>query len=75
MDNKDKKKFLEHLSNSEIFSKALSGVDDDEQRRKIKMFAEEFYLSMVEGLMTAKKIVEENPEKVAEVSEKGIRKD
>lgn len=74
MDNNIKKDLLENLRTNKAFSSALDNVKDAEERRKIKSFAEDFYLKFIEGLLTAKKIVEENPEKVVEVGQERIHK-
>lgn len=74
--NKDaKKKYLEYLSNSKIYTESLEKIPDENEKKKIKAFAEEFYLNFVEGLVTMKKAIEDNPEKLAEVMGKRIPKE
>lgn len=71
--NKDtKKKYLDYLATSKIYSDALNKIPDENEKKKIKSFAEEFFLNFVEGLETMKKVAEEHPEKLAEALGKRI---
>jgi hypothetical protein len=74
--NKDtKKKYLDYLATSKIYTESLEKIPDENEKKKIKAFAEEFYLNFVEGLVTMKKAIEDNPEKLAEVMGKRIPKE
>jgi hypothetical protein len=74
MNKEDKKKNLSLLTENELYKNILSSLKDNEERRKIKAFAEDIFMNLMEGLQDAKKLVEENPEKVAEYAEKHIPK-
>ena len=74
MDNELRKKCLELLHKNEEYAKNLDSVKSESERRAIKAFSEDFYLSFIEGLLAAKKAVEEHPDKVAEVAAKHIPK-
>jgi hypothetical protein len=72
MDKDTKKKCLEYLASSKFYSDALQNVPDESERKKIKVFAEEFYINFMEGLLAIKKVSEEHPEKLAEAIGKRI---
>jgi len=75
MDKETKKKYLEDLFSNELFKKSLDNVKSEEERNKIKAFAEDVFLNFIEGVLTSQKIVEENPEKVADVFARRIPKE
>jgi hypothetical protein len=75
MDKETKKKYLEDLFSNELFKKSLDNVKSEEERNKIKAFAEDVFLNFIEGVLTSQKIVEENPEKVADVLARRIPKE
>lgn len=82
-DKKTKKEYLQKLHSDKFFNYALSLAKDDEERRKIKAYAEDVYINMLQGGLVSKKIILENPEKfkdivngkTAEDSEEKILKD
>jgi hypothetical protein len=75
MKNKEKNKFLlENLLKDPLFRESLGMVSSDEERRKIKAFAEDFLLNIVEGFESMKKTAEENSEKLAEALKNHIDK-
>jgi len=75
MDKKEKKQYTEMLNNNEFFLDCLGKASTDEERKKIKAFSEDVFLGLIEGLMSAQKVMTENPEKVAEVVAKRIPKE
>lgn len=75
MDKEQKKKYLEMLRESDLFSQALKSAKNDAERQKVKAFSEDVFINLVEGLEVMKKIIEENPEKVAEAAAKHIPKE
>ena len=63
------------LNESELYQRALGAVKSEEERRKIKAFAEDMFLNIARGLTMTGDVVKENPQKVAEVAEKRIPKE
>jgi hypothetical protein len=74
MDKDLKDKFEKYLAENDAYGAILSKVKDEGERKKIKTFTEEFYMTLVQGFLQAQKIVQENPEKVAELLDKKISK-
>jgi hypothetical protein len=74
MDKDLKEKFEKYLAANDAYGAILSKVKDEGERKKIKTFTEEFYMTLVQGFFNAQKIVQENPEKVAELLDKKISK-
>ena len=74
MNNDDKKKYLEILYQNKHYLEALELVDSKSDKRKIKSFAEDLFLSFAEGFVKAAQLVKENPEKVVEIESKHIPK-
>lgn len=75
MNNEEKKKYLEHLASNEAFAAALEKAPDESEREKIRSFAQDVFLNMIESLREVGRIVKENPEKVADVLAKRIPKE
>lgn len=75
MDKESKKKYLESLFDNDLFKKSLDKATSEEERNKIKAFAEDVFLNLIEGVLTSQQIVEENPEKVADVLARRIPKE
>jgi hypothetical protein len=74
MKEDEKKKRLDFLFQNEAFLKNLDQVKNEDERRKIKAFSEDFFLKFLEGFEKIKKISEEHPDIVAKVAEKRIDK-
>lgn len=74
MDKNLKELFEKHLASNDAYNSVLAKVKDENERKKIKKFTEEFYMTFIEGYLNAQKIVKENPEKVVEAYEKKISK-
>ena len=74
MNNEEKKRHLENLLTNKMFVSALEHAPNDEEREKIKSFAQDVFLNIVEGLSSLDKLVKDNPEKMAEVLSKHIPK-
>jgi hypothetical protein len=72
MDKDTKKKCLDYLATSKFYADALEKVPDESERKKIKLFAEDFYINFMEGLLAIKKVSEEHPEKLVEAVNKRI---
>jgi len=75
MDKSIKETLLKNLRENEAYKQSLASVKAEDERRKIKAFAEDFYLKFVEGMLNAQKLVVEHPDEVAEASRKAISKD
>jgi hypothetical protein len=74
MNKEEKKMFLEVLKSNDLYKFALDRAENDEQRRKISAFAEDIFLQLAENSIPLKKVMEENPEKVAEAAKNFISK-
>lgn len=71
-DEESKKKFLQELNENEAYVKMLGNVKDENEKAQIKALAEDVYVKIALGFATMKKIIEENPEAVAEAARKRI---
>jgi len=74
MDKNKKKEYLDQLSSNELFRMSLEKASTEEERRRIKAFAEDVFLSIIEAGLAVKKAYEENPEKMVEVMTNHISK-
>ena len=74
MDEETKKKCLEALKLNPLYIKSLRGITDPTEKEKAQALAEDVYIKLLEGLGVMKKVVEENPEKMAEAARKRIDK-
>lgn len=74
MTPEEKKKHLQTLLENETYKTALSSAPDDVEREKISAFAQDVFLSLIEGISTVEAAIRENPEKMAEVIAKHIPK-
>lgn len=74
MDKSTKKEYLEQLASNELFKQSLAKASSDEERRRIKAFAEDVFLSIIEAGLVTRKACEENPEKMVEVMANHISK-
>jgi hypothetical protein len=72
---KEKKEHLEKLYEDKFFMYALSLARDEEEKRKIKAFAEDAYINLLQGGLTSQKLILENPEKFKDAAEGKITKD
>lgn len=75
MKEDDRKKILRLLEEDSSYASVLSNIKDDKERAKVKALTEDIYLKMAQGFMAMKKIVDDNPEAVAEVARARINKD
>ena len=75
MDKKEKKQYLEMLVANELFLDCLKKASSDVERKKIKAFAEDIFINLIEGFSVMQKVVVENPEKVVEVAKTYIPKE
>jgi len=75
MDKQTKKKYLEMLESNDFYKFALQMAPNEDEKKKIKAYAEDVFVRMVEGLSLTKKTFEEHPEKVVEVAKTRIPKD
>jgi len=75
MDKKEKKQYLETLIGNELFVECLKKAPNDVERKKIKAFAEDVFINLIEGFSVMQKVVVENPEKMAEVAKTYIPKE
>jgi len=75
MDKKEKKQYLETLVANELFLDCLKKASSDVERKKIKAFAEDIFINLIEGFSIMQKVVVENPEKVVEVAKTYIPKE
>lgn len=67
MDRDKKKDFLKMLHDNRSYVAALESIESAADRKKVKAFAEDLFLNLVEGLAAGARLVQENPEKVAEI--------
>jgi len=74
MDKDERKRYLDHLSTNELFKASIEKATSEEERRKIKAFAEDVFLSIIKAAEVARKVCEENPEKMADVIANHISK-
>lgn len=74
MDEETKKKLLENLKSNPLYQKSLRGITNPAEKEKAQALAEDVYIKLLEGLGVMKKVVEQNPEKMAEVASKRIDK-
>jgi len=75
MNKKNKKEYLEKLRADKFFNHALSLASSEDEKKKIKAFAEDVFINLLNGVFTANKIITEHPEKMADVAEGRIPKD
>jgi hypothetical protein len=75
MDKKARKEYLERLNTDKFFNHALSLATDESERKKIKAFAEDVFINLLQGTLTSHKIIKEHPEKLVDVAEGRISKD
>jgi hypothetical protein len=75
MDKKEKKQYLDQLAENNLFQVGLESASSEEEKKKIKAFAEDVFLNIIEGMLKAKKAFDQNPEKVVEVIAKRISKE
>lgn len=72
---KDKKDILKQLNNDNRFHDVINSIKDEKEKMKTKALAEDIFLKIAEGFIVMKKIIDENPEAVAEAARKRIDKD
>lgn len=75
MDKQTKKKYLEILESNDFYKFALKTLRSEDEKKKIKAYAEDVFIKTLEGLSLVKKTIEEHPEKVVEVAKNRIPKD
>lgn len=75
MNNGTKKEYLAKLNVDKFFNHALSLTKDEEERRKIRAYAEDVFINLLMGLQTTQKIVNDHPEKLTAASEVKVSKD
>jgi hypothetical protein len=75
MDKKTKKEYLKMLHEDKFFNHALSLSNNEEEKRKIRAFAEDVFINLLQGTLTSQKIIKEHPEKLVDVAEGRISKD
>lgn len=74
MDKETKQKYLQMLESNELYAKILSSVEKEDEKKKIKAFAGEVFLSLLEGFNVVVDTAKNHPEKMAEAEEKYISK-
>lgn len=75
VDKKQKKEQLQKLHSNEFFNNVLNLARDEDEKRKIRAFAEEIYINIVQGGLTSQKIITEHPEKLVDIAEGRISRD
>lgn len=75
MDKKTKNEHLSKLRADKFFNHALSLTTNEDEKKKIKAFAEDVFINLLNGVFTANKIIAEHPEKLVDVAEGRISKD
>jgi hypothetical protein len=75
MNKTEKENLLKTLRENEAYKQSLGAVKSEDDRRRIKAFAEDFYLKFLEGMLNVQKVVVEHPDEVAEASHRAISKD
>lgn len=75
MDKKARKEYLERLNADKFFNHALNLATDESERKKIKAFAEDIFVNLLQGTLASHKIIKEHPEKLVDVAEGRISKD
>jgi hypothetical protein len=72
---KEKKEYLAKLHEDKFFMHVLSLVKNEEEKRKIKAYAEDVYINLLQGGLASQKLILENPEKFKDIAEGKITKD
>jgi len=60
MNKEQKQKLLEHLHSDELHKKILSSVKNEAERRQVKSFTDEIYISIIHSLTESLINLEEN---------------
>jgi hypothetical protein len=60
MNKEQKQKFLEELHSDELHKKIISSVKNEAERRQVKSFTDEIYISLIDSLMESLINLEEN---------------
>lgn len=64
MNKEQRNKLLEELQKDSFYSGILSSVKNESERKRIKSFSEEIYLSLVESLTSAIILEEKSKESI-----------
>lgn len=75
MDKKTKKEHLQMLHDDKFFNYALSLTTNEAERKKMKAFAEDMFVNLLQGALVSQQIIKEHPEKLVDVAEGRISKD
>ena len=75
MDKKTKKEYLQMLHDDKFFNYALSLTTNEAERKKMKAFAEDMFVNLLQGVLVSQQIIKEHPEKLVDVAEGRISKD
>lgn len=63
INRKEKQDYLKILESVPEYSQALSLVTSNEEKEKIKAFAEDIFFKLISGMAAAKNEIQKNPEK------------
>lgn len=75
MDDETKQKYLEVLRSNDFFKFALAAAPSEDERRKMKAYAEDVFLKTVEGFSAMQNIAEKHPDKLDEAARGRIPND
>jgi len=75
MDKKTKKEHLQMLHVDKFFNHSLSLTTNEAERKKMKAFAEDIFINLLQGVLVSQQIIKEHPELSVDVAEGRISKD
>lgn len=75
MNKKERKARIDELNANPYFQYVLNLLGDENEKKKIKAFAEDVFVNLLQNGMQAATNIKQNPEMLAKVAAEGIPKD